>query len=108
VRWVFPTPRGSASGYRERIYKVVDRLRRATGIADFTPHDLRRTAASHMTSIGIPRDTVAKVLNHTERGVTAVYDRYGYDREKREAVELWAARLEEIMRGESSRSIGFR
>ena len=108
VRWVFPTPRGSASGYRERIYKVVDRLRRATGIADFTPHDLRRTAASHMTSMGIPRDTVAKLLNHRERGVTAVYDRYGYDREKREAVGLWAARLEEIARGESSRSIGFR
>jgi integrase len=108
--WVFPTPRGSVSGYRERIYKVVDRLRRATGITDFTPHDLRRTAASYMTSMGIRRLTVAKLLNHTEPGVTAVYDRYGYDREKREAVEAWARRLEEIVVGDSrgKRVIGFR
>jgi integrase len=108
--WVFPTPRGSASGYRERIYKVVDRLRRATGITDFTPHDLRRTAASYMTSMGIPRLTVAKLLNHAEPGVTAVYDRYAYDREKREAVVAWATRLKEIVGGDagSERVIGFR
>jgi hypothetical protein len=35
---------------------------------DFRPHELRRTAASHMTSMGISRLTVAK---HVERGVTA-------------------------------------
>jgi integrase len=104
--WVFPTPRGSASGYRERIYKVVDRLRRATGIVDFTPHDLRRTVASHMTSMGIPRLTVAKLLNHAEPGVTAVYDRYAYDREKQEAVVAWARRLDRIVGG--NRVIGFR
>ena len=33
-------------------------------ILHFTPHDLRRTAASMMTSIGIPRLHVEKVLNH--------------------------------------------
>jgi integrase len=60
-----------------------------------------------MTSMGIPRATVAKLLNHADRGVTAVYDRYGYDREKREAVEAWARRLEAIVRGEG-RAIGFR
>lgn len=52
-----------------------------------------------MTSLGVPRLVVSKLLNHTERGVTAVYDRYGYDREKAEAVGLWARRLEEIVRG---------
>ena len=106
-RWVFPTRRGSVSGYRERVYKAVDRIRRRSGIVDFTPHDLRRTAASHMTSMGVPRLTVAKLLGHTEHGVTAVYDRYGYDREKRDAVELWAGRLMEMVRGQG-RLIGFR
>jgi integrase len=104
--WVFPTPRTSASGHRGRVYKAVHRLRRRSGVTDFTPHDLRRTAASHMTSIGVPRLVVSKLLNHTERGVTAVYDRYGYDREKREAVEAWARRLGEIVRGGGV--IGFR
>jgi hypothetical protein len=60
-----------------------------------------------MTSMGIARLTVAKLLNHTERGVTAVYDRYAYDREKQEAVEAWARRLEHIVAGER-RAIGFR
>jgi hypothetical protein len=42
---------------------------------------------------------VARVLNHAERGVTAVYDRHSYDKEKREALELWARRLREIISG---------
>jgi integrase len=62
-------------------------------IPHFTPHDLRRTAASHMASIGIPRLTIGKILNHSDRGVTAIYDRHSYDAEKREALELWARKL---------------
>jgi integrase len=66
-----------------------------------TPHDLRRTAASFMTSLGISRLTVSKILNHVETGVTAIYDRHSYDREKTAALEAWAARLEEIVSGEA-------
>jgi integrase len=106
-RWVFPSARGSASGHRDRVYKAVHRLRRASGVVDFTPHDLRRTVASHMTSMGIARLTVSKLLNHAERGVTAVYDRYGYDREKMDAVVVWARRLEEMVGGGRG-VIGFR
>jgi integrase len=104
--WVFPG-RGT-SGCRGRPYKAMHRLRRASGVADFTPHDLRRTAASHMTSMGVSRLTVSKLLNHAERGVTAVYDRYGYDQEKMEAVALWGRRMEEIVEGGRwSGTIGF-
>ena len=63
------------------------------GIAPFTPHDLRRTAASHMTGIGISRLTVSKILNHAEQGITAVYDRHSYDAEKRQALDTWARKL---------------
>lgn len=73
------------------------RTRAALGISDATPQDLRRTAASHMTSIGISRLVVSKILNHAEPGVTAVYDRHSYDHEKRAALDLWGARLEEII-----------
>lgn len=57
---------------------------------------LWRTAASHMTGMGISRLVVGKILNHVEAGVT-VYDRHSYDREKREALDAWAARLFEIV-----------
>ena len=78
-------------------------LRRRTGIEDFKFHDLRRTAASHMTGLGIPRLVVSKILNHAEQGVTAVYDRHSYDSEKREALSRWNARVAEIVRAGSAR-----
>jgi hypothetical protein len=51
-----------------------------------------------MASMGIPRLVIARILNHVETGVTAVYDRHSYDREKREALDTWGRRLEEIVR----------
>ena len=45
--------------------------------------------ASRMASVGVPRLVIAKVLNHVEHGVTAVYDRHSYDAEKQEALYSW-------------------
>ena len=72
-----------------------------SGIKQWTPHDLRRTAASHMTSIGIPRLVVSKILNHSDQSVTAVYDRHSYDTEKRQALEAWAQQLQRITHGDN-------
>jgi integrase len=79
------------------IWKAAERIRKAAGVEDFDPHDLRRTAASNMTSMGIPRLVVSKILNHAEKGVTAVYDRHSYDAEKRHALDAWAAKLQQIL-----------
>jgi integrase len=92
--WAFPDADGE--GHRTAIHKAHERIRRRSQVS-FVPHDLRRTAASHMTSMGISRLVVSKILNHVEKGVTAVYDRYSYDREKREALDAWDARLEQIV-----------
>ena len=71
----------------------------AIRLENMTPHDLRRTAASGMASLGINRLVIAKILNHVETGITAVYDRHSYDAEKRHALEAWAAHLESILSG---------
>jgi integrase len=89
-RYVFPSPKGD--GHIENVQKAIQRVKSNTGI-QFVGHDLRRTAASMMTGMGIPRLVVGKILNHVEPGVTAVYDRHSYDREKREALEAWSKRL---------------
>jgi integrase len=94
--WVFPSARGD--GHRVAVHKAHNRIRRRAGVA-FVPHDLRRTAASHMTSIGITRFVVSKILNHVETGVTSVYDRHSYDREKRAALDAWGRRVEDIVSG---------
>ena len=99
--WVFPGPRGD--GHRVAIHKAHNRIRHRAGVA-FVPHDLRRTAASVMTSMGISRLVVSKILNHAEPGVTAVYDRHSYDFEKRAALDAWSKRLEEIIGTSPDRS----
>jgi hypothetical protein len=40
---------------------------------------------------------VSKILNHAETGVTAIYDRHSYDREKQLAMETWERRLKGIV-----------
>ena len=66
----------------------------------FTPHDLRRTAATGMARLGYDRTLIAKVLNHASednRSVTGlVYDRHDYEIEKRAALERWAAHIEKL------------
>ena len=68
-------------------------------ISHWTWHDLRRTAASLMTGMGIARLVVAKILNHAEPEVTATYDRHSYDPEKKDALDRWASRLMTIVSG---------
>ena len=53
-----------------------------------------------MTGIGIPRVVGSKILNHVERGITAVYDRHSYDAEKRAAVNKWDRYLPQMLRAE--------
>ena len=77
------------------------------GVEDFRGHDLRRTAASQMTGGGIARLTVSKILNHVESGVTAVYDRHGYDSEKRAALDWWALKLAAILDNKTATVLPF-
>jgi integrase len=73
---------------------------------DFTPHDLRRTAASHLTGeLKVSRLVVSKLLNHVERGVTAVYDRASYDQEKRQAVDKLGRYLKPIVAGKPTEKV---
>lgn len=81
----------------DRAKKAPSRISRALGF-QFRGHDLRRTAATRMAEAGIPREHIAKVLNHVEGGprATQVYDRYHYDAEKRVALDTWARKLTAI------------
>jgi integrase len=68
-------------------------------IPDWRLHDLRRTFATQLRSLGVDRLVVSKLLNHAEAGVTKIYDRYAADPEKSAAMERWANRLLEIISG---------
>ena len=68
-------------------------------------HDLRRTMATMMTSIGVDRIVVSKILNHAEGGVTRIYDRNARDPEKTAAMERWANKLREIIAGDAGDNV---
>ena len=102
--WVFPSPRAG----KHITPEAVDHALRRPGLDlgfDFVPHDLRRTMASLMTGMGIPRLVVSKILNHAERGVTSVYDRSSYDREKKQAMESWGHKVKALVEGTESKVI---
>jgi integrase len=103
--WIFPSPQTD----KHITPEAVDHALRRPGLEalgfSFVPHDLRRTAASYMTGMGIPRLVVSKILNHIERGVTAVYDRHSYDREKRQALDSWGRKLQSIVEGTETKVI---
>ena len=68
----------------------------------FSPHDLRRTCATHLGELGVSRDTIRLVLNHADRSVTGIYDRHHRLPEKRRALERWGARLQQILESKAA------
>ena len=83
------TGKTPVSGHGKYKYHLDDVL----GATDWVFHDIRRTAASGMARLEVPPYVVEKILNHvsgTFAGVLGVYNQYGYDREKREALNKWA------------------
>ncbi|WP_269504009.1 tyrosine-type recombinase/integrase [Burkholderia sp. IMCC1007] len=55
------------------------------GIRKFTPHDLRRTAASRMGDMSIHAHIIEKILNHRMKGVLAIYNHADYLSERSRA-----------------------
>jgi integrase len=67
-KWVFPNSRGTASA---DFKKAIVRLFNAAGLHDARSHDLRRTFASVAADEGCGDATIAELLGHARRGVTA-------------------------------------
>ncbi len=96
VEFVFDSP--YKPGQPLSTMKTANRtMIRRTGMNRWTPHDLRRTAATMMTSMGVSRLVVDRVLGHAEHGVATVYDRASYDKEKRRALMRLGRHLEAIV-----------
>ena len=66
-------------------------------IANWTLHDLRRTARSLMSCAKVPTDHAERALGHVMGGVRETYDRYEYLDEKRAAFEALAALVSRIL-----------
>lgn len=61
------------------------------GLAPFTIHDLRRTARTHLSALGVDPHIAERCLNHKIKGVAGIYDRHSYFAERRAALDKLAA-----------------
>jgi integrase len=75
------------------------------GIEYFTPHDLRRTAATFMSQIGFMDEVIDAVLNHSKQGVIRTYNLNRYDKEKQQALEAWERKLNSIINATESTKV---
>lgn len=99
-RFVFPSPLPHVEkpiGYGTVNQNLLHRVLPTLKLAHFTTHDLRRTAATMIASTGAERENIKRILNHVDSSVTAIYDRYSYQNEKRHYLEKWASMLEGII-----------
>ncbi len=98
--WLVPSPRMGTHIEGPTMTNLLKRHFDFKDMEAFTPHDLRRTAATMMTREGVDARWVDKVLNHKEKGVIKHYDRYDYVKEKRCALAVWEQKLMSILYGD--------
>lgn len=106
--FVFESPQieGKPLGASE---KAAERIRERTEVSDFNIHSLRTTAATKMASLGVSPQVLSKVLNHKTSGegstITAIYNQYDYEKEKREALNRWNNQLVRILSNKTETKI---
>lgn len=79
---------------------LLDRVKKAAGVANWRLHDIRRTARSGMGRLGISQAVAEMCLGHlsAKGGLVKIYDQHSYEAEKREAWLKWAAYVDGLVR----------
>src|SRR5262249_57371986 len=96
VGFVFAGPRGQPIGQLDAAMRdICAKL----GVERATPHDLRRTFSTKVTSLGFGREALNRVTNHREGGIASVYDRHGYAEENRRVMEAVAGHILALAEG---------
>lgn len=92
-----------------RMSMAVLRAQDRFGLEHWTAHDLRRTALTGMAKLGVQPVVLGFVANHrttTKAGVTlSTYVHHAYERETRQALDLWADRLKGIIAGKAAKVV---
>ena len=60
-------------------------------------HDIRRTVRTRLASLRISDLVAEMVIGHGRKVIQRLYDQHTYEAEMREALELWSARLRDIV-----------
>jgi integrase len=107
---VFGLGEGPFSGWSNSKDALDERIAETAGkpLPHWTPHDLRRSFATHAAEMGIQPHIIEAVLNHVSghrAGVAGIYNRALYEPEKRAALARWADQLLAWIEGRKSNVI---
>jgi len=72
----------------QAIYYLLKSRQQETGLQDFTPHDLRRTAITDLLSAQVDVLTVSAIAGHASADTTRRYDRRSEETKKAAALKL--------------------
>jgi integrase len=105
--WLFPSVRGDGPrlGHIVVLYRGLHTSMQAMAPAGYevqhwTPHDLRRVIRTHLSRLRVKREIAERVIAHKPQGVEAIYDRYEYLDEKREALAVWEQEIVRLAKDE--------
>jgi len=92
-------PGGGLRGFS----KLKARLDALSGVTGWRWHDLRRTARTGMTRLGIPREHAEAAINHVSRRskLERTYDRHDYGPETAAALSRWQAHVAALAAAET-------
>jgi integrase len=85
--------------------KAKEKIEARAPLEPWVVHDLRRTVATRMAELGVQPHIIEAVLNHVsghKGGVAGIYNRATYDKEKREALNLWAEHVTAMVEGRAA------
>jgi integrase len=109
---LFPSPSGKPF-YSDLVGQRLGQRCGKLPIAPFTSHDLRRTAATGMTKLGLSLELVSTVVGHKagEAHASTLVRHYVHDEfidRKADALARWDRRLRQILAGDAGKVVALR
>ena len=74
-----------------------DHIRTRLTVTHWSPHDLRRTGRTMLSSLESPENVSEAIIGHVKPGVIGTYDLYKLDKERRRWLTRLDAKLEELI-----------
>lgn len=89
-------PVSGFSKFKDRVDAALASLAEGEPVSAWRFHDLRRTMRTHLSALPVQDMVRELVIAHARPELHQVYDLHAYREEKRQALDLWAARLRSI------------
>ena len=65
----------------------------------WTPHDLRRTTATHLGRLNYDQEQIDRIMGHKIQGVAGIYNRHSYVNQRLDALTKWDSEVQRIISG---------